>query len=403
MKRALVVVDMGYGDSGKGSMTDYLCRVHKAKLVVRFSGGPQCSHHVAVGDTCHGFSQMGSGTFTCVPTYYSQHAIFEPFALFNERLALSGKGINMGDSHELFSVHEDTIVVTPWHWKLNRLKEQSRGKDRHGSCGFGVGEVRSDQLNGYSVLRVKDLYDPLHILEEIRDNKIADANQFGCPSRDLVNEKVEELASLYKNFAKSLNIVDEMPKVDGTVIFEGSQGILIDQELGFEPYRTWTDVTPQNARYVCAESGISDVHVLGLVPAIMSRHGPGPFVSEIRQEFETNNKEGRWQGPVRWGTLDLVAMRYVLANVKIDSIALTHTDRRGVRPDYPNYVTCEAYETDTGFDYNISRSTSALTLMRCLPVRGKCNFEELQDCLGPIEYISSGPTVDEKTRCFVPA
>ena len=58
------VVDLGFGDSGKGTMIDYLARRHEADMVVRFNGGPQAGHNVVLPDgRHHTFSQFGSGSF----------------------------------------------------------------------------------------------------------------------------------------------------------------------------------------------------------------------------------------------------------------------------------------------------------------------------------------------------
>ena len=45
-----VVVGVGFGDEGKGSIVDYLCRKENASLVVRFNGGPQAAHHIVLPD-----------------------------------------------------------------------------------------------------------------------------------------------------------------------------------------------------------------------------------------------------------------------------------------------------------------------------------------------------------------
>jgi len=62
--KAFIVVDLGFGDAGKGLMTDYLVRRHGAKLVVRFNGGAQAGHNVVdASGREHTFSQLGSGSF----------------------------------------------------------------------------------------------------------------------------------------------------------------------------------------------------------------------------------------------------------------------------------------------------------------------------------------------------
>ena len=37
--RAWIVADLGFGDAGKGTITDALVRRHGARLVVRWNGG----------------------------------------------------------------------------------------------------------------------------------------------------------------------------------------------------------------------------------------------------------------------------------------------------------------------------------------------------------------------------
>ena len=68
-----------FGDEGKGTTVDALVRKHKAKLVVRFGGGPQAAHHVVLPDgRWHCFAQFGSGTLipgvrTLVAISHNEH------------------------------------------------------------------------------------------------------------------------------------------------------------------------------------------------------------------------------------------------------------------------------------------------------------------------------------------
>ena len=40
---ASIVVDLGYGDSGKGTMTNALCAHAEGSIVIRFNGGGQAA------------------------------------------------------------------------------------------------------------------------------------------------------------------------------------------------------------------------------------------------------------------------------------------------------------------------------------------------------------------------
>ena len=92
--RAYVVVDLGFGDAGKGLLTDFLTRHFNAGLVVRYNGGAQAGHNVVAPDgRQHTFSQFGSGTFIPgVKTYLSRHVGIHPGALLVEGDLLAAIG-----------------------------------------------------------------------------------------------------------------------------------------------------------------------------------------------------------------------------------------------------------------------------------------------------------------------
>jgi adenylosuccinate synthase len=74
---AFIVIDLGFGDSGKGNCTQFLCSQPKINntvygspvAVIRFNGGHQAGHGVRSGEIKHVFSSFGSGTLLGIPTY----------------------------------------------------------------------------------------------------------------------------------------------------------------------------------------------------------------------------------------------------------------------------------------------------------------------------------------------
>ena len=147
--RSYIVVGLAFGDEGKGSMVDYLARLHGASLVVRYSGGPQAAHTVVLQDgRSHTFTQFGSGSFISdVRTHLSRYMLIEPFAIVNEADVLAR--ILETNRRELLgrlTIDPNCLVITPFHWMLNRLREESRGNSNHGSCGMGVGEARAMEI-----------------------------------------------------------------------------------------------------------------------------------------------------------------------------------------------------------------------------------------------------------------
>jgi adenylosuccinate synthase len=148
----------------------------------------------------------------------------------------------------------------------------------------------------------------------------------------LEGPEVDDLCDAYRAFA------DRVPLVDGgylrrllragLAVFEGAQGVLLDEWRGFHPYTTWSTTTFANAEALLAEAGETAVR-LGVVRCYLTRHGPGPFVTEDPTlEFpEPHNRHGTWQGAFRTGHPDAVALRYAVEVAGgVDGVALTHLD-----------------------------------------------------------------------------
>ncbi len=159
----VIVVDLGFGDAGKGATVDWLCATRPVAAVVRFNGGAQAAHNVVAEGRHHTFSQFGSGTFSGVPTVLSEHVLVEPIALASEARALEALGID--DPLSLISVHERALLTTPIHVAANRARDEAR---RHGSCGKGIGETASYALT-HDAPRVADSRDPRRLRRLLDD------------------------------------------------------------------------------------------------------------------------------------------------------------------------------------------------------------------------------------------
>lgn len=361
MSKAFIVVGLGFGDEGKGTVVDYLTRQYNAKLIVRFNGGPQAAHHVVTRESVtHAFSQFGSGTFIPgVKTYISSHTVIDPLSLILEDAALQEKGVFNATKRLL--VNKDCLIVTPFHKIINRIIETAR-REKHGTCGKGVGEAVKDGKNlKEKALRFNDLFDKSvlahklkfiwHLKVDLAEQILADKINSAVPNTEpsfshLIDIKkddyVEWLTETYYEFAKTsgITLADKyfdmnITKFDeeANVIFEGAQGILLDEENGFFPYVTHSNTTFKNAEDLLLSSGFcGDIIKIGVLRPYFTRHGMGPFVtedSELAGFFpEIHNEENKWQGKMRIGWFDFIAAKYALDVAgKIDYLAITNIDR----------------------------------------------------------------------------
>jgi adenylosuccinate synthase len=144
------------------------------------------------------------------------------------------------------------------------------------------------------------------------------------------------------------------------VVFEGAQGVLLDESLGFHPHTTWSRCTPEGARELLAEAAPgAPLRVYGVLRAHAVRHGPGPMPSEepaLGRIVAEHNDTNPWQGPVRYGWFDAVLARYALACVpELDALAVTHVDALARRE---TWSACAEYAGPRGDDDLVLRSAA---------------------------------------------
>jgi adenylosuccinate synthase len=117
----------------------------------------------------------------------------------------------------------------------------------------------------------------------------------------------------------------------GNVVFEGAQGVLLDQCYGFFPYCTRSNCTFKNALQLLSEAGFEgEVVKTGLLRAYGTRHGAGPFPTEdlSLNVAPCHNHFNEWQGNFRTGWFDAVLARFALDIVgDLDVLAITNVDR----------------------------------------------------------------------------
>lgn len=443
-KQAILVADLGFGDAGKGSIVDFLARNTGAHCVVRYNGGAQAAHNVVTSDgRHHTFAQFGSATFLPgVRTHLSRFMLVHPINMLAEERHLSSLGVK--DAFSRLTVDRNALIISPYQQAANRIKEIARGDGLHGSCGLGIGETMSDWLTyGSQVLLAGDLANraainqKLAFLRGVKRAQLLDFLQDKPASSRLGEELsifddpdlIELTADIYLYWANQVMLVesDHLAGIlhqPDTVIFEGAQGVLLDEWWGFYPYNSWSTLTYKNADTLLAEAGWDGaVQRLGLTRAYMTRHGTGPMVTEDPAMTaalpDLHNRDNAWQHAFRVGPLDLPALRYALRVIGgVDGLVVTHMDRLASLPDWcicDRYISEQATE-DLFFEEdgrNIcpvqdptdlaqqERLTRALLASRPDYMSVERDQQVLLDLVAerlsiPVVLTSSGLTADEK-------
>jgi len=406
--RAIITVGMGFGDEGKGATVDALTRQFGAQLVVRYCGGAQAGHNVQLPDgRRHTFSQFGAGTLAGARTYLGPSVIVSPALMVPEAEHLRQLGIP--NPWRLLSAHPDCLVATSYHVLMNRLREIARGAERHGSCGLGVGETRHYWLRfGHDAITVEDLLDRTTLEQKLtlmRERFFIEMQELATVDRELSEQLCccvpAAEAGMLDRASQQLDVARHMPPCD-LAIFEGAQGVLLDQWYGFHPYTTWSTVTPQHALELLAESNCSDIQVLGITRAYTTRHGAGPFPTACNHMtgalFDAGNPTNDWQGTIRSGPLDLVLLRYAASVCCIDGLVVNCLDQLPERPRL-----CDKYQSLERLAIPCTqREQEELTVLleNIHPIVTECTREDLLASLGeiaPVVATAYGPSSRERS------
>lgn len=307
--RALAVIGANYGDEGKGLITDYLCATRGVDIVVRHNGGAQAGHTVVTPEgRRHVFSHIGSGTFAGADTYLSKFFVCNPI-LFNQEIARLG-----GLTTHIY-VHRHALVTTPFDMLLNQLVENKRGARRHGSCGVGFNEtierdrlIRlrvSDLMNQERVCAILDHIVTRYILGRAAELGVLDEYENG--SHQIMSMLVNFVRDC-SDFISSVHITDDDCLGGKSILFEGAQGLMLDQNNSTDfPHLTRSNTGIRNAVEICSDvSDVDGIDVHYVTRTYLTRHGCGPLpceVDAIPGTEDTTNVPHPFQGALRYAPL----------------------------------------------------------------------------------------------------
>lgn len=331
--RASIVLGLGYGDEGKGLVTDYLCSHNpEESLVIRFSGGQQCGHNVVIGEKSHIHSSFGSGTLRGVPSYFTEDCTVYLPSVHIEKQVLKEKGVT-----PKLTIHPLAKLTTPYDVAFNRFCHNFYGTNQ--TVGLGVGATMSRDAEGMFKLNAVDLANPYIVaskLDQIRSYytaKIKAMFSIDRIKKGFLAPEAIWTEFLLKDMKEDIelfnNLIDaDLFEVKGYdalradyLIFEGSQGILLDKDHGVFPYVTYANTTSKNAMVLCDRLRVQP-QIYYVTRAYQTRHGEGPMSGEIldnQKEWREGIEKGletniynKYQGHLRRGRLSYDDLNYAM-------------------------------------------------------------------------------------------
>jgi adenylosuccinate synthase len=294
---ATIVIGANYGDEGKGLMTDYFCSKKSTDLVVRFNGGAQAGHTVVTPEgKRHVFSHFGSGTFLGIPTYLYKYFVVNPIKFREEYETLK-------DEKPVVYIDSRCYITTPYDMLYNQYLEEIRGNTKHGSCGMGIGATMA-RYEDYFAPKIT-IYD-YSCIEEIREYYLEKIGR-GISEKYLELFHNQNLLTRYKEdigFLLCHAIFSVKPPKFNHAIFEGAQGLALDQNMGRFPYVTRSNTGMRNVIKCQREWKFDIDEIVYVTRSYLTRHGADPNFIESDVTYEDNtNVENSWQDKIRFGDM----------------------------------------------------------------------------------------------------
>jgi adenylosuccinate synthase len=335
MNSAKVVIGAAYGDEGKGVFTDYLSSKTNESMVVRFNGGAQAGHTVLTpsGDR-HIFGHFASNSF--LPnskTVLSDFFVVNPLLFAKEEKVLN----NFNIYPEVF-INENAYITTPFEMILNQWIEDSRGKNRHGSCGVGFGETVEREEVAKVSLKMKDVFtDDFNFkLLEVKENFFKRVETLGLSKFLEDNLFIKDARFLEKFKEDSVSILGSVKMFDKNmpssenIIFEGAQGLLLDQSFGSFPNVTRSNTGLKNVVQLAKKYNITNLDVIYASRCYTTRHGAGPLKNSLVEKpypeiVDKTNIPNDYQGSLRFAYLDLDLLKETI-NKDLVSIKNSETN-----------------------------------------------------------------------------
>ncbi len=321
-----------WGDEGKGKLVDYLAGQFDA--VARFNGGSNAGHTVVIGNLKHTFHLVPSGALKGKQLLIGAGVVLDP-SILREELSLLPDAVRTN-----LLVDGRCTLVSPLDKQLDGVLEEQRGASAIGTTKRGIGPAYAMRALRLAP-RVSDLtggFDP-EVLSRFYI-------RFGVDPTGLILWAEESSRLLGGLVGDVGSRVSEIGQTGGSVLFEASQGTLLDVLHGTYPFVTSSHTV---VGYISAALGIPPSEAgepLGVMKCYTTRVGAGPFPTELKDATsdtlrsvgsEFGSTTGR---PRRVGWLDLVALKYAIRLNGVKNVAVSKLD---VLSRVRDFRVCVAY------------------------------------------------------------
>ncbi len=257
--------------------------------------------------------------------------------------------------------HPLAKLTTPFDVFENRVDSKNRND---GTCGLGIGKTMKRNESPYKLYAV-DLLNPEALKEKINNiNKLYYKTFVTCDQEQMMLQgEIDDFNEALIEMSWEIRNYDYLSEYDN-LIFEGSQGIMLDMDHGVFPNVTYANTTTKNAHEILDKLNVTDREIYYVTRAYSTRHGSGPFIEEditlINNEGEINTFN-EFQKDFKVANIDYDRLNYALSiddiysnsKVRNKNLVVTCLDQlEGFKFDYKKLYTnfkwiYESYSPDS--------------------------------------------------------
>src|ERR1700752_986177 len=349
--KTAVVLGAQWGDEGKGKIVDVLSERFSA--VARYAGGHNAGHTVIHGSQKFVLQLIPCGVLRpgCKGVI-GNGVVLDPIAFLKEVAKLRGLGVEVDGA---LKGSNRAQVILPYHRMIELAAESAPGRKKIGTTSRGIGPAYEDKM-ARSGLRVVDLLNPALLKTHIEaacaeKNAIVHA-LYGTDPLDptkMFDEYAAAAEQVRPFVADTGRLLNAILREGGSVMFEGAQGTMLDNDHGTYPFVPSSSATAGGASTGTGVGPTAIGTVIGVTKAYVTRVGGGPFPTEIHDGVgdhlrKRGNEYGAVTGrPRRCGWLDIPLLRYSNQVNGAEWLVITKMD---VLDELEEIPICIGYEID---------------------------------------------------------
>lgn len=401
-----ILVGLQRGDEGKGRLSDKMAA--SCDVVARYNGGPNAGHTIYFKGNKIALHQVPSGAlYPKVLNIIGNGMYVDPVKLLDEIKVLGQKGIKLSPKN--LSVSYAAHLILPHHILLDEMREGSLSAQ--GSTKAGIAYVAADKYERTGVRAELLQINPQLLQQRVEEglDKIKHMSKQGQQQplkiSKTANDWLKKALELRSYITDTARLLNDQLKQGRSILAEGAQASWLDIDGGMYPYVTSSHPTTGGAL-----NGLRIGHqyiekVIGVMKAVPSHVGGGPFVTEITNQSAANQLRGHKADvdgefgattgrPRQVGWLDLPAIRTAIRDNGVTEVALTKLDTLQKLVDRREVPVAVAYKYK-GEIFKEAPS-SAYMLEHCLPV-----YEQLELWEGNVSLASGWTDLPIKARGFI--